>query len=61
MGVLPAPEVPDAAVITASGSAREATYAGKSASSTAVGKQPGTAMRLDPSSAARAPGSSGRP
>ncbi len=37
LAALPAPEVPEAATITASGSARPSAYAGKSASETAVG------------------------
>ncbi|GAA3110929.1 hypothetical protein GCM10020254_66300 [Streptomyces goshikiensis] len=37
LGALPAPEVPEAATITASGSASRAPYAGKRASETAVG------------------------
>lgn len=37
LAALPAPEVPDAATITASASTRSAAYAGKSASETAVG------------------------
>lgn len=37
LGALPAPEVPEAATITASFSARPAAYAGKSASDAAVG------------------------
>ncbi len=37
LAALPAPEVPEAATITASGSASAAAYAGKSARETAVG------------------------
>ena len=37
LGALPAPDVPDAATITASASARPAAYAGKRARETAVG------------------------
>ncbi len=57
----PAPEVPVTAVMTTSGAASPAASAGYSASVATVGKQPGTATRFVPCSAARAPGSSGSP
>src|SRR4051812_20213656 len=59
--LLPAPEVPVTATTVTSGSTSPAAKAGARASEPPVGKQPGTATRLVPTSFSRAPGSSGRP
>ncbi len=58
---LPAPEAPVGATTVMSGAISPAASAGMIVSVDAVGKQPGTAMRLAPASTSRCPGSSGRP